>query len=386
MVSALGKVLHEAGKFELECWPVPGKAWTEVRNAIQSCLRSPAANTHARETTTILLYLRGKIEQIEDGEAWIVLGDNVRLSRSWLRQLCRTATAQQIIVLDCPNQPGDNTLQEWIEELKLNVECGQCAIAASSPAQAPERFTQALLETLLASPQVGLSAASWIAQLQEKLQEDIPLHAWLSGTQGAIDILPQSISTGNLNPARSSAVLNLDAIQLAPVVLQTPQLSSAIHSIADNTPAWQPAERFPQQYSQLEDFLRGIVGSMAPALLKKIAKPNSHPQIWVDSLMQLLPPHHQSELKQLATLLLQPTVQPQTKSTHAPRVTAAISESFVRECEKTLANYIGPIASVLIKKILKSQSLVSPKELVEVLAAQIPDGQKAAEFRRQLLR
>ena len=74
---ALSKVLRESGDFQLEYWPQSGKAWTEVRNAIQKSLRSQPENTiftsesadssHSlKETTTVLLYLRGTIEQIEE--------------------------------------------------------------------------------------------------------------------------------------------------------------------------------------------------------------------------------------------------------------------------------------------------------------------------------
>ncbi len=104
--------------------------------------------------------------------------------------------------------------------------------------------------------------------------------------------------------------------------------------------------------------------------------------------MQVLPPQQQRELKQRSISLLQAsTVQPQTKSSHAPSVQySTIPESFVHRCEQALANYIGPIATFLVQKTLKSHPQISQAELVEVLAAEIPVQQKAVEFRQQLLR
>jgi len=393
---ALSKVLCQVGKFELEYWPQSGKAWTEVRNAIQTCLRSQAHNIYAsefphhsqstKETTTVLLYLRGKIEEIEDGEAWLVLGDNVRLSRSWLRQeLRRTENVQQIVVLDCP---GANSLSEWLEELKLGSGQEQCLIAASTPASEPEQFTQALLETLVAAPQLGLSVVGWITELQEKLEKiGIPLHAWLSGTKGVIEILPRSRSSSTcVSSAQSSATINLDLSGSVNQDVKKPA-SSGSTLPATVVGSLLPSDTFPQQYSQLEQILRELVGPIAPTLLKRVATPNSSPPAWVENLMQLLAPHQQSQLKQRTVFLLQTsTGQPQTKSSIAPRLQPkAIPESFVHQCEKALANCIGPIATFLVQKALKSHPQASKTELVELLAAEIADRQQAVEFRQQLL-
>jgi len=173
---ALSQMLHKAGGFELEYWPQTGKAWSEARGAIQACLRwndtsqlnVPTDSSVKKEIAMALLYLRGQTEQIEDGEAWLVLGDGVRLSRSWLRQELRCSKiAQQIVVLDCP---GASFLADWVEELQLGPEKGQCLIAAAAPAEQPELFSQILLETLEAADlQVGLPVAGWIAQLQTAL-------------------------------------------------------------------------------------------------------------------------------------------------------------------------------------------------------------------------
>ncbi|AFZ32636.1 WD-40 repeat-containing protein [Gloeocapsa sp. PCC 7428] len=190
----LSKVLRQAGKFELEYLPRPGKEWSQVRDVIQGYLRSPnLLQSSSPNITTAFLYLRGRIEETTEGDSWLVLGDGVRLSRSWLRQeLRRSHIAQQIIVLDCP---GATLLADWVEDLQLGPQHGQCLIAAASPLDAPEQFTQALLQTLTtADPQTGLPVAAWIAQLQVELAgTNIPLHVWLSGVQGVIEVLPNRV-------------------------------------------------------------------------------------------------------------------------------------------------------------------------------------------------
>lgn len=196
---ALSKVLRGSGSFVLEYWPRPGRELAEVRAAIETCLGvqrdssiQDQSSTNPTEKTTVLLYLRGHIEETEAGEAWLILRDEIRLSRSWLRQaLRRSSMAQQIVVLDCPEA---SSLNDWVDDLQLDSERGQCIIAAAATTTAPEQFAQALLKSLQTSdPQTGLPVAAWIAQLQVELAgTPIFLHIWLSGTQGVIEVLPGS--------------------------------------------------------------------------------------------------------------------------------------------------------------------------------------------------
>lgn len=399
---ALSKVLRKAGNFELECWSQSGKAWTEVRNAIQTCLRSQTNTLPSepltfsgsiKQTTTVLLYLRGKIEQIEDGEAWLVLGDNVKLSRSWLRQeLRRTETAQQIVVLDCPEA---SSLSEWVEELQLASGHGQCLIAAAAPFDRPEQFTQALLETLSAhESHLSLPVAGWINKLQVCLEaQDIPVQTWLSGAQGVIEILPKTSSiVSNVNTSQSSATVDdsVDRVRLDiidSVLEDTQTLEPSGSTLSATTPSkyFLPLESFQGQYSQLKNILTELLGPIAPTLLRQVATPASNPQTWVDNLMPHLLPHQQTQLKQQASRLQASTFQPQTKSSDAPSLQyLAIPESFVHQCEKALAICIGPIASFLVEKALNSHPQISSTELVEILAAEISDSQKAVEFRKRL--
>ncbi len=143
---------------------------------------------HSLSADTILLYLRGRIEETEDWEG-LVLGD-IRIKRSWLKQQLRHTTAKQIIILDCPGRTA--SLQDWVEDLQIDSPQGQCIIASAATIAAPEKFAQTLLNTLkIASPTDGLSAAGAIAQLQLALAgTGIPIQVWLSGTQGIIEILP----------------------------------------------------------------------------------------------------------------------------------------------------------------------------------------------------
>lgn len=383
---ALSQVLRGAGGFELEYWPQPEKMWSEVRDAIQTCLswchvqkmhnactcvggsvaavqglaslqpitcsthiacQGHSAESHSilvgespnhlistTEKATVLLYLRGAIEETPDGEGWLVLGDNVRLSRSWLRQeLRRFEMAEQIVVLDCP---GASSLEDWVEELKLGSQQGQCLLAAAAPAGDPEQFTRGLLETLVGAEQkVGFPVANWIAKLQVKLGRiGIPLYVWQSG-------------------------------------------------LGETVP---PSVLFGEQYSRLEQMLSELVGPIAPTLLRQVSAPASNPQAWVEKLARYLSPQQQIELDKLSNSLGQASIaKPQTKSSIIPSEQyQTLPESFVHECKQVLTDLVGPIANFLIQKALTQDPQISPPKLVEILAQEIPNRTKAAEFRERL--
>ncbi|MEA5515899.1 eIF2A-related protein [Nodularia sp. UHCC 0506] len=207
---AVSKLLRGMGGFELEYWPRSLEVTTQdLHSTIQTCLQTTesAPQNHPRIFATVLLYLRGRLEETEAGEPALVLAENIRLSRSWLRQQLRRSTyAQQIIILDCPvGVNNQQLLQDWVEDLQLGFEQGQCIIAAASPKNHPEQFAQALHSTLEATPpQRSLSAAAWITQLQLSCNHEFPLHIWLSGTQGVIEVIPAN--SGNRGIESTAAI------------------------------------------------------------------------------------------------------------------------------------------------------------------------------------
>ncbi|MBW4560732.1 MAG: GUN4 domain-containing protein [Mojavia pulchra JT2-VF2] len=197
--SALSKILSTAGDFETDYWTVKDKnPQSDVRKAIQKCLlsqsfaESTTTSTTSEEAATVFLYLRGQIQEIEQGEAVLLLSDDVVLYRSWLRKQLRRCRSQQIIILDCPLQEGIVSVRDWLEELQLSLDEGQCLIVAAAPPHENERFACCLLETLNQANQLsGLTAAGLITQLQIELAKtDIQLYFWLSGSQGIIEVLP----------------------------------------------------------------------------------------------------------------------------------------------------------------------------------------------------
>ncbi len=215
----ISKLLSSTGGFEVEYLPAIKASAQEVRTAVARYLNYP-------DLETILLYLRGRIE---DTEAWegLILTEDIRIKRSWLKQQLRHSNAKQIIILDSFVEtqfiaslqnnvetgtpvPTENPqvhfafLQDWVEDLQIDSQQGQCIILCVSTASQPEKFAQTLLEILSnASQSNGLSAAYAAAQLQLSFAgSNIPLYVSLSGSQGIIEVLPSLADLSGLEQSQ----------------------------------------------------------------------------------------------------------------------------------------------------------------------------------------
>jgi WD40 repeat protein/uncharacterized caspase-like protein len=198
---ALSQILQNAGDFNLRYFPQTNEPWTEVKDAIASCLNAQLDHLdHQAEISTALLYLRGKVETSDAGESWLVLADGMHLSRFWLRKVLQNSLAsQQIVILDCP---GEESLEDWIEDLRLEADRGQCLIGANAPLDYSQQFADIVLETLQnADAAAELPIAAWISKLQMALAgTGIVPQVWLSGNQGVIELLTAKNGSKEANP------------------------------------------------------------------------------------------------------------------------------------------------------------------------------------------
>lgn len=364
ITTKLSRVLAGAGDFEVEFISHAEKNSSEIRSAIQGFLRSQ--DQKGINTPTSLLYLRGHIQEVEDGEAWFVLSPEVSLSRSWLRQeLRRAPQTQQIIVLDCP---GANSLASWIEDLQC-AERGQCLIAAASSPIKPNLFANSLLETLVsANPQAGLPIAKWINNLQALSQnQGINLHTWLSATQAVIDILPGNIS--KVFQSRYSEN-ETEAVEYKPQ-LKPPVSVTQSSFILDL-----------EKSDYLSQLLGQLIGPIASAILNKTVKKVSSYEELVEKLTPYIQPEQQQYFQQQAFAILEKyLVVSQSKSSNI----AAMNTDFINQCEHELTYLVGPIANFIIQQVLQAQKQISIPEFVQKLSAKIPNPQQALEFKRKML-
>jgi uncharacterized caspase-like protein len=143
----------------------------------------------------------------------------------------------------------------------------------------------------------------------------------------------------------------------------------------------------PEQDSRLQEILWEFVGPIAPALLQQVLVKVPTSRDLVEKLALHLPLHQRVEFEKKAEFLIpEPAVQAQMKSGKSPTLkTQVVNESSLGQCERTLAEIIGPIATFLVQKAWMSHPQASLEELVEILAAEIPDAQKALEFKNRII-
>lgn len=149
----------------------------------------------------------------------------------------------------------------------------------------------------------------------------------------------------------------------------------------------------PENYSQLETILLEFVGPVASRLLQQVAASAPNCEELISQLALHLRGNQQISFKdktmfllEKPTLLQKLTVKSEIKSNNlSSQEPQVISDSFVRQCERELANLIGPIATFLVQKAVRSSGQVSRAEFVKILASQIPETQKALQFQQRLL-
>lgn len=191
---AIGKKLAVVGGFDLKFCQI--RDLSDVHQAIHHCLFYQQSETLLADATS-LLYLRGRIAATTTGETFLVINNNIKLSRDWLRQQLRQSNiAQQVVILDClVDIKYISEMQNWLEDLRQEAESSQCLIIGAATAENSTEFTTALLKTLeTTNLETGLSVAGWITGLQRELASSkIWRNYWLGGVQGVIEVIPATL-------------------------------------------------------------------------------------------------------------------------------------------------------------------------------------------------
>lgn len=151
------------------------------------------------------------------------------------------------------------------------------------------------------------------------------------------------------------------------------------------------------QHQSLVKLFAEFAGPIASTVFRQVAAQSYSVEQLVENLSVYLPAKQQAEFEHKARAIeVESIAKPQTNSTNVNQFSnsqlshnlaqSALDLNFVQRCEKILLDSIGPIAPILIQKVLKSGTQISELELVNRLANEIPDPQKAADFCRRLLK
>ncbi|WP_373528263.1 protein kinase [Nostoc sp.] len=162
----------------------------------------------------------------------------------------------------------------------------------------------------------------------------------------------------------------------------------------ENSIGYPPASILSQEnYNRLEKILSEFVGIVASRLLRQVTASATNCEELISQLALHLRGNQQIDFKKKTTFLLEKptllqevTLKSEIKTNNLPsQELQVISDSFVHQCERELADLIGPIAKFLVQKAVKSSGQISRAELVKILASQIPEPQKALQFEQRLL-
>lgn len=258
---------------------------------------------------------------------------------------------------------------------------------------------------------VGPIAPSLIEQAAEPLQESSPqlliraLSALIPAKhrtyfeQEAGSLIQVPAQPENVSEARAIALPIPEQIQpqTHPSIQQSvpPQQSD---QFVDQTAPRLTAE----QLASIEQFLIELVGPIAPMLLGQLSPAACDPIVMQEELAVHLSPVQQTKLAQRITALMQLPPKPQS-----PRLSTAkgygvavrepqqtqealsdrlVNAQLIQVCEQELTCLIGPIAKFIVTTKRDLENQVSLTTFVEELITEIPDRQKADEFRRKILR
>ncbi len=175
-----------------------------------------------------------------------------------------------------------------------------------------------------------------------------------------------------------------------PSLTQPPQTSLSQQSSIGYPPA---SILSAENYSRLEMILLEFVGPVASRLLRQVTVSAPNFEELINQLALHLRGNQQIDFKkktmfilEKSTLIDELTVKSEIKSNNlSNQIPQLISDSFVHQCERELADLIGPIATFLVQKAVRSSGQLSRAEFVKVLASQIPEPQKALQFQQRLL-
>lgn len=147
----------------------------------------------------------------------------------------------------------------------------------------------------------------------------------------------------------------------------------------------QPISINPEFLEHCQQELSRCIGPMANSLLEDTLNhcPHLTPEQLVETLAKEIPNLQRAQLFRNSIKI--PSPQSELKATQAEtNQPAQIKPEFLEHCQKELSRCIGPMASFIIEDTLAQFPQMTPEQLVEALVAEIPNPQRAQDFRTKL--
>jgi serine/threonine-protein kinase len=169
--------------------------------------------------------------------------------------------------------------------------------------------------------------------------------------------------------------------------IPNPQKAQEFRKSVETDPEFQPKpatilQLNPAFIKRCQQELARCIGPMASCILDETLA--EHPEISPEQLVlrlaaEIPTPQKVQEFKKRVETELK--IQPKPVKVSKPKLNSA----FIKRCEQELTCCIGPMASSIVDETLAKYPEISLQQLVEALAAEIPNPQKAMKFRQHLL-
>lgn len=177
-----------------------------------------------------------------------------------------------------------------------------------------------------------------------------------------------------------------------------PLLPADSRQLLDQVPPMAEAASLPTQslskpdpsfIAQCRDELIRCIGPMADMVIEETLE--DHPSATPQEIAEILAGQI-TDADQATAFLSHICIPSDTlaNSTTMPEISTKVqnrqllSPEFITQCRQTLAQCIGPMASMIVEDTLADYPHLNPPAFVDRLAKEIPNGQKAQEFRQEL--
>ncbi|GAB4377755.1 MAG: hypothetical protein Kow00121_28090 [Elainellaceae cyanobacterium] len=165
------------------------------------------------------------------------------------------------------------------------------------------------------------------------------------------------------------------------------QISDSLEQILNRMLEFIPGRRF----QSAEEVISALSGKTSPSGSLGQPAPTSNdetvlPTSYYDPLAHPpAPPKPAHHARAHAETQLSPPSHPPHSSPPANAPLPVLSPVFVARCQKELAYFIGPIATLVVEEAITQYSPATLPQLVDILTQEIPDPNAALEFRRRIL-
>ena len=182
---------------------------------------------------------------------------------------------------------------------------------------------------------------------------------------------------------RGKAVFQSDfyALGSTMIFLLTGENPSSFYDYSEDKFDWdRAATDISPQFIDLIDRMTAFSPVKRPANAREIF----NQIVAIDSSLQVLDEHYTSTTEARSG-------NPQHERSHPAKVTVAplkhnpVTPEFIEYCRLELAQYIGPMASIICKRTIRDNPNISQIELCTALAKTISDPQQAKDFQRRLI-